>query len=71
MDGICGTGKSGKGGTCDGTVKNLHQGWSSVACFRDGSDAARELERRGAFLIETEHLSDFEILAEENLDLFG
>ena len=60
-----------KGGTWDGTVKNLHQGWSSVACFRDGSDAARELERRGAFLIETEHLSDFEILAEENLDLFG
>lgn len=59
-----------KGGTWDGTVKNLRQGWSSVACFRDGSDAAGELERRGAFLIGAENLSDFEILAEENLDLF-
>jgi len=59
-----------KGGTWDGTVKNLRHGWSSVACFRDGSDAARELEQRGAFLIGTEHLPDFEILAEDNPDLF-
>ena len=26
-----------KGGTWDGTAKNLHFGWSPVACFRDGS----------------------------------
>lgn len=32
-----------KGGTWDGTVKNLRFGWSSVACFRDGSEAAAEL----------------------------
>ena len=59
-----------KGGTWDGTVKNLRHGWSSVACFRDGSDAAGELEQRGAFLIRTEHLPDFQILAEDNKSLF-
>ena len=32
----------GKGGTWDGTVKNLRHGWSPVVCFRDGSEAAAE-----------------------------
>lgn len=38
----------GKGGTWDGTTKNLQYGWSTVCCFRDGSDACRELSHRGA-----------------------
>ena len=59
-----------KGGTWDGTVKNLRQGWSSVACFRDGSEAARELEQLGAYLIDTENLAEFDVLAEENNSLF-
>ena len=29
-----------KGGTWDGTAKNLQFGWSPVLCFRDGSEAA-------------------------------
>ncbi len=41
----------GKGGTWDGTVKNLRYGWSSVAVFRDGSEASRQLEDMGAALI--------------------
>lgn len=49
----------GKGGTWDGTTKNLRHGWSSIACFRDGSEAARELEQMGAFLIGTADLEDF------------
>lgn len=49
-----------KGGTWDGTAKNLHFGWSPVACFRDGSEAALELEQLGAFLIDMEDLKDFE-----------
>ena len=49
-----------KGGTWDGTAKNLHFGWSPVACFRDGSEASRELEQLGAFLIDMEDLKDFE-----------
>ena len=37
-----------KGGTWDGTVKNLRLGWSPVFCYDDGSDAMRELLQRGA-----------------------
>ena len=48
-----------KGGTWDGTAKNLHFGWSPVACFRDGSEASRELEQMGAYLINLEELKDF------------
>lgn len=46
----------GQGGTWDGTVKNLHQGWSDVFCFRDGSDACRELSQRGAVPVCREEL---------------
>lgn len=48
-----------KGGTWDGTAKNLRFGWSSVMCFRDGSEASRELEQLGAYLIGQEDLKDF------------
>ena len=48
-----------KGGTWDGTVKNLHNGWSPVACFRDGSEASRELEQLGAYLIGLGDLDGF------------
>lgn len=48
-----------KGGTWDGSVKNLHHGWSSVACFRDGSEAMAELEQMGAYLLDRYDLADF------------
>ena len=54
-----------KGGTWDGTAKNLHFGWSPVACFRDGSEASRELEQMGAYLIGLEDLQDFGNLPEK------
>ena len=54
-----------KGGTWDGTAKNLQFGWSPVLCFRDGSEAARELEQLGAYLIDTNDLEDFEKLPEQ------
>lgn len=53
-----------KGGTWDGTVKNLRRGWSSVACFRDGSEASRQLEKMGAYLIGMEDLEDLGTLPE-------
>ena len=62
-----------KGGTWDGTVKNLKAGWSSVYCFRDGSAAALRLQDMGAQLVERSHLSDigqlqeFQIKMEETL----
>lgn len=48
-----------KGGTWDGTVKNLRSGWSPVAVFRDGSEASLELEQMGAWLMGKEELRDF------------
>ena len=54
-----------KGGTWDGTARNLRFGWSPVACFRDGSPASLELERMGAYLIDTEDLEDFSTLPEQ------
>ena len=51
-----------KGGTWSGTVKNLRFGWSPVACFRDGSEASRQLEQMGAYQIGLEDLQDFACL---------
>lgn len=58
-----------KGGTWDGTVKNLRHGWSSVACFRDGSPAVRELEQLGAYGVGLEDLQDLTalLIPEQNL----
>lgn len=56
-----------KGGTWDGTAKNLHFGWSPVACFRDGSEASEELAQMGAYLIGMEELEDFGSLPELSL----
>ena len=53
-----------KGGTWDGTAKNLRFGWSTGACFRDGSAASTELEQMGAYLVDMENLSDFDVLQE-------
>lgn len=55
----------GKGGTWDGTTKNLRFGWSPVLCFRDGSESAARLEQMGAYLIGLEELGDFGILQEQ------
>lgn len=59
-----------KGGTWDGTVKNLRHSWSPVVCFRDGSAASRELEQMGAYLIGIEDLGDFCALQKTQTTLF-
>lgn len=59
-----------KGGTWDGTSKNLRFGWTPVYCFDDGSDAVRVLEQMGAARIGMEALSGFDALAKENRSLF-
>ena len=53
-----------RGGTWDGVNRNLRSGWSSVACFRDGSDAMEELRQRGAFLVSKEDLTELGTLAQ-------
>lgn len=45
-----------KGGTWDGTAKNLLHGWSPVFCCDDGSPACRALSARGAVAISPEEL---------------
>lgn len=54
----------GKGGTWDGTTKNLRYGWSGVHCFDDGSRAAEELSQMGANPITIQQLSNIDALAE-------
>ena len=53
------------GGTWSGTVHNLRNHWSPVYCFRDGSEAARQLEQMGAHFVTEEDLSSFENLPED------
>ena len=60
----------GKGGTWDGCVKNLRFGWSTLACFRDGSEASIQLEQMGAYLVGREDLADFGILTTPDATLF-
>ena len=60
----------GKGGTWDGTVKNLRHNWSPVACYRDGSDASHQLEQMGAFLVTEADLADLSGLLTAELKLF-
>jgi len=48
-----------RGGTWDGTAKNLHHGWSPVFCYDDSSEAALALENMGAKRIKLRDLSDF------------
>lgn len=60
-----------RGGTWDGTVNNLRHGWSPVACFRDGSEAASRLEQLGACLVDKEDLSHLSALKETQISFFG
>ena len=60
----------GKGGTWNGTVKNLRFGWSPVLCFRDGTEAVCQLEQMGAFLIDTASVLDFRTLQESEMNFF-
>lgn len=57
-----------KGGTWDGTVKNLKNDWSPVFCFQDGSVAFSQLRQMGARPITEEQLADLAALrADANL----
>ena len=51
-----------RGGTWDGTSKNLRHGWSPVYLFADGSTAMDELAQMGGELISQAQLHNFEML---------
>ena len=61
----------GRGGTWDGTMKNLHNGYSPVYCFDDGSDAVAELVHRGAVAVTAEDLQDLQALKGTELNFMG
>ena len=58
------------GGTWDGTMKNLRRGWSSVFCFRDGSEACSRLISMGAQPVVPEDLSNLDILMKKEISFF-
>lgn len=60
----------GKGGTWDGTIKNLHHGYSPVYCYADSSAAAAELVQRGAMPVTMAQLGDFGALQKKQQNLF-
>lgn len=62
--------RAGAGGTWDGTVKNLQNGWSQVFGFRDGSEGMARLEQMGAELIDADALGSFYDLPAPELNLF-
>lgn len=59
-----------RGGTWDGTVKNLRFGWSPVYCFEDDSPAAKLLQDMGAEGVELSQLHDFSALDVRFFGLF-
>lgn len=61
----------GRGGTWDGTLRNLRGSWNSVFCFDDGSVAMRELSQLGAELITTDKLSAMAALESKHITLFA
>ena len=59
-----------KGGTWDGTSKNLRFGWNNVCIFRDGSDASQVLTQMGAEAIDPEDLLDLPALCKQTRTFF-
>ena len=56
-----------KGGTWDGTVRNLRFHWSDVFCFDDDSEVMSRLENMGACKIGLSDLADLSVLKNENI----
>ena len=54
-----------KGGTWDGTCRNLKSGWSPVFCWDDGSEAMAQLTQMGATAVSVTELKDLSRLKAE------
>lgn len=59
-----------RGGTWDGSVKNLQHGWSCVFCFDDGSEACARLTQMGAQAVTAEDLRDLGRLTKKEISFF-
>ena len=58
------------GGTWDGSIRNLKARWSSVFCFRDGSEAVERLLQMGAQSVSAEQLQDINGLTKNEISFF-
>lgn len=60
----------GKGGTWDGTIKNLQNNWSPVYCYSDSSKAMMHLCQQGATPISQTQLQNIAQLKNPTISLF-
>ena len=60
-----------RGGTWDGTVKNLRFGWSKVCVFKDGSQAQTQLCDMGAMAVDHTALKNLSAFTESDNSLFA
>lgn len=60
----------GTGGSWSGSVQNLRNGWTPIACFQDGSEASNQLVQMGANAVDIYDLQDLESLSKEMISLF-
>ena len=58
----------GKGGTWDGILANLKNGWNPVCIFSDGSKAAKELQNRGVRNIGLSELENLPVLTQDQMN---
>ena len=56
----------GKGGTWDGILSNLKNGWNSVCIYADGSEASLELQNRGVQITTVDELQNLAALQWQN-----
>lgn len=59
-----------RGGTWDGTTRNLRFGWNDVFCFNDGSEAACQLEQFGATTVSVGELGNIRDLQSKTIHFF-
>lgn len=61
----------GRGGTWSGSVQNLHNRWTTLCCFDDGTEAASQLIQMGAIAMNLGDLERLSDLSDHQLSLFN
>lgn len=59
--------RAGKGGTWDGSIRNLRHGWSPVFCYDDNSPGFQELVQMGAVPVTRNSLADISSLKSNSM----
>ena len=59
-----------RGGTWDGSVKNLRFGWSELFCYADESPAVKVLQQMGASIVGIHALRELDCIASDTISFF-